>query len=158
MKVQMRKNGFFGIGCLNMVNYKNYGTLFRTAQIMGADFVFLIGARFKQQPTDTMKSWRHIPVFTFETFDDFQKHKPYNCPLIGIELIETATPLNEFIHPRQACYLLGSEDKGLTEEAMKACKEIIFLPGEQSLNVSVAGSIILYDRVTKRGVNRGEVS
>jgi len=43
----MRKDNFFGIGCENMKNDLNYGTLFRTAQIFNADFIFLIGKSSK---------------------------------------------------------------------------------------------------------------
>ena len=69
--------------------------------------------------------------------------------LVGIELIESATMLEDFVHPKQACYLLGSEDSGLSKEALEHCQEIICLPGERSLNVSVAGSIVIFDRITK---------
>lgn len=148
--VKMRKSGYFGIGCLNMKTSMNYGTLFRTAQVFGADFIFLIGCRFKTQASDTMKSWKHIPAFTYKDFADFNDHRPHDCKLIGIELIQSATPLKQFIHPKQACYLLGAEDNGLTKEAIAACQEIIYLPGEHSLNVSVAGSIVLYDRISKQ--------
>jgi tRNA G18 (ribose-2'-O)-methylase SpoU len=145
----MKKNGYFGIGCIGMKTADNYGTLFRTAQIMGADFVFLIGTRFKKQSSDTMKSWRHIPTYVYDTFADFNKHRPYDCKLIGIELTETSIPIKEYKHPKQACYLLGAEDNGLTKEAIEACQEIIILPGERSLNVAVAGSIVLFDRINK---------
>ena len=145
----MRDKGYFGIGVQNMKNSINYGTLFRTAQILNTDFIFLIGCRFKAMASDTMKSWKHIPLFVYKDFEDFNDHRSHDCPLIGIELIESATPLSEYIHPKRACYLLGAEDTGLTEEAIKACQDIIVLEGERSMNVAVAGSIILYDRVTK---------
>jgi len=145
----MKDKGYFGIGCLNMKTSMNFGTLFRTAQIFNADFIFLIGCRFKTQASDTMKSWKHIPTFNYKDFKDFNDHRPYDCKLIGIELIETAIPIKEFKHPKQACYLLGAEDYGLTKEAITACQEIIYLPGERSLNVSVAGSIVLFDRINK---------
>lgn len=145
----MKDKGFFGIGCFNMKRSLNYGTLFRTAQIFNADFVFVIGNRFKIQSSDTMKSWRHIPTYHYDTFEDFNKNRPYNCKLIGIEMTENATLLSNFKHPSQACYLLGAEDNGLSTEAISKCQEIIYLPGERSLNVAVAGSIVLYDRITK---------
>lgn len=145
----MRDNGYFGIGCLNMKTSMNYGSLFRTAQVLGADFLFLINCRFKHQSSDTMKSWRHMPVFTYKDFHDFNEHRPHDCRLIGIELIQSATPIQDFKHPKQACYLLGAEDSGLTKEAIEHCQEIIYLPGERSLNVAVAGSIVLFDRVNK---------
>lgn len=146
----MKDKGYFGIGCLNMKTSMNYGTLFRTAQVFEADFIFLIGCRFKVQASDTMKSWRHIPTFVYKDFEDFNNHRPFDCKLVGIELIPTATPIKDFKHPKQACYLLGAEDNGLTKESLSKCQEIIFLPGERSLNVSVAGSIVLYDRISKQ--------
>ncbi len=146
----MKKNGYYGIGVLNMKKDINYGTLFRTAQIFNADFLFLIGRRFKKLASDTMKSYKHIPLFEYNDFIDFNNHRPYNCELIGIELTEKAKPIINFKHPKQACYLLGAEDNGLTEEAIEGCQRIIILPGERSLNVSVAGSIVLYDRLQKQ--------
>ncbi len=145
----MNKNGYFGIGCMGMKTSDNYGTLFRTAQIFEADFIFLIGARFKRQSSDTMKSWRHMPLFEYATFNDFNNNRPYDCMLIGIELHKTAFPIKNYTHPKQACYLLGAEDNGLSIDAINNCNELIILPGERSLNVSVAGSIVLYDRISK---------
>lgn len=145
----MKDNGYFGIGCLNMKTSQNYGTLFRTAQVLEADFIFLIGCRFKIQSSDTMKSWKHIPAFVYEDFKDFNDHRPHDCKLVGIELIKSAIPIKEYKHPKQACYLLGAEDNGLTREAMDHCQDIIYLPGERSLNVAVAGSIVLFDRINK---------
>ncbi len=145
----MRKNGYFGIGCLNMKTHFNYGTLFRTAQIMEAGFVFLIGKRFKKQASDTMKSWRHMPVFEYEDIGDFNNHRPYGGRLVGIEMLNTATPISTYQHPKQALYLLGAEDHGLTEKAIELCDDIVYLPGERSLNVAVAGSMVLYDRFIK---------
>jgi len=145
----MRKNGFFGIGCFNMKNNLNYGTLFRTAQIFNADFIFLIGKRFKRQSSDSMNSAKHMPLYEYSDINDFNGHRPYSCKLIGIELLQTAIPLKEYNHPKRACYLLGAEDNGLSELSISYCDDIVYLPGERSLNVSVAGSIVLYDRISK---------
>ena len=118
--------------------------------------MFLIGCKFKIQASDTMKSWRHVPTFTYKDFADFNEHRPHDCKLIGIELIETATKLQDFVHPKRACYLLGAEDNGLTKEAIEHCQEIICLSGERSMNVAVAGSIVLYDRIAKQELKRNE--
>lgn len=143
------KKGFYGIGCLNMKNILNYGSLFRTAQLFNADFIFLIGKRFKKQASDTMHSYRHIPLYEYNDFNDFLKHLPYSCPLIGIELHKKSIPISNYKHRKQACYLLGAEDNGLTNEAINSCVDIISLPTERSLNVAVAGSIVLFDRINK---------
>ena len=150
----MNKNGFFGIGIEHGKTEYNYWTLFRTAQLFEADFLFVIGARFKPGSPDTMCSYRHTPVYSYADFKDFNNHRPFNCRLIGVELDNMATSLNKFKHPKQATYLLGAEDHGLSKSALEHCQELIKLPGERSLNVSVAGSIVLYDRISK--INEAE--
>lgn len=145
----MKKSGYWGVGCLNMKTHFNYGSMFRTAQVLGADFVFVIGKRFSRQPSDTMKSWRHVPTYEYESIQDFNDHRPYGCRLVGIELMPSAIPIGEYKHKKQCAYLLGAEDHGLTNEALSLCDELIVLPGERSMNVAVAGSIVMYDRVNK---------
>ncbi len=147
--VKMKRDGYFGIGVMGLKYDDNYGTLLRTAQVFGADFIFIIGRRYKKQPSDSMNSWKHIPLFEYEDFEDFYKHLPYGVKLIAIELDDKAVSIKTYKHPKSACYLLGSEDWGLPQEVLEKCKDIVYLPGEKSLNVSVAGSITLFDRLMK---------
>lgn len=152
----MNKNGYFGIGIERGKNEFNYWSLFRTAQILEASFLFVIGARFRKGSPDTMSSYRHMPVFSYEDFDDFNNHRPFDCRLIGIELDEYAHDIVTYKHPKRAVYLLGAEDNGLSKRALQSCQDLIVLPGERSLNVSVAGSIVLYDRVAKNAAPKKE--
>jgi len=141
--------GYFGIGCYGMKTSFNYGTLFRSAKILGADFIFLINTRFKVQSSDTVKSHNHLPLYQYENFKQFNDNRPYGAELVGIELDEKSKPISEFVHPQKAIYLLGAEDTGLPKEVINQCQHLIQLPGEFSLNVSVAGSIVLFDRINK---------
>ena len=146
----MENRGYFGIGIENTKTVMNIGTLWRSANLMGADFIFTIGARYKKQPSDTLKTWRHIPLYTYDTFEDFYKHIPYDCRLIGVELDEGAIPIKEYVHPERCIYLLGAEDHGLTKKAQERCHNLVVLPGRMSMNVAVAGSIVMYDRLSKQ--------
>lgn len=145
----MNKRGYFGIGIQNTKTEHNIGTLWRSASILGASFIFTIGRRYKRQASDTMKSWKHIPLYEYETFDAFYKTMPYDCRLIGVELDKNSLPIKNFCHPERCIYLLGAEDNGLTREAIDKCHSLVQLPGEHCMNVSVAGSIIMYDRIIK---------
>lgn len=58
-------------------------------------------------------------------------------------------PIVEFKHPKQGCYILGAEDSGLPLDVIEECTKIVKLPGERSLNLAVAGSIVLFDRIQK---------
>jgi tRNA G18 (ribose-2'-O)-methylase SpoU len=147
-----KMTGFFGIGIQNNKTEVNIGTLWRSAHILGASFIFTIGKRYKKQASDTMKSWRSIPLYNYETFEQFYSAMPYDAQLVGIELDELATPSDQFTHPHRCVYLLGAEDTGLTKEAIAKCHHIVQLPGSYCMNVAVAGSLIMYDRFSKRSI------
>lgn len=138
--------GYFAIGIEHTKTPVNVGTLWRTAKILGASFIFTIGERYKRQPTDTLKTWRHVPLMHFATVDDLWDHMAYDSLLVGVEMHPDAIPLAEANHPERAVYLLGAEDRGLSPAAIARCQRLIVLPGESSMNVSVAGSIVMYDR------------
>jgi tRNA G18 (ribose-2'-O)-methylase SpoU len=63
-----------------------------------------------------------------------------------------------FRHPDRAVYLLGNEQIGLSKRVLSQCHSLISLPGHFSLNVAVAGSIVMYDRVSKGGQRLPECS
>lgn len=147
--------GYFGIGIENTKTEMNIGTLWRSAHIMGASFIFTIGKRYKKQPSDTMKSWRAIPLYTYADFDEFYNILPYDCQLVGVELDEKAIPVERFVHPERCIYLLGAEDHGLTRNALNGCHKLVQLPGSYCMNVAVAGSLIMYDRSHKFSLARG---
>ena len=139
--------GYFGIGIENTKTEANIGTLWRSAYNFGAAFIFTIGRRYEKQASDTVKAWRHVPLHDYKTINDLMI--PRSCVLIGVELTEAAHPLPRFVHPERAIYLLGAEDRGLSSQAIDKCKAIIQIPSNHCLNVSVAGAIVMYDRLTK---------
>lgn len=143
------RRGYFGVGIVNTKTAANVGVLWRSADLLGASFIFTVGRRYKREPSDTMKSWRHIPLLNFSSLDDLWDHLPFDCRVVGVELQDDAKPLAEYRHWQRAIYLLGAEDHGLTPEAIERCHDLIVLPGRRSMNVSVAGSIVLYDRWTR---------
>lgn len=141
--------GYCGIGIENIKTETNYGTLFRSAYVMGADFIFLIGKRFKRQCSDTVCSYRHLPLFEFKDAEDFINHIPYDCQPIAIEITDDARDIANFIHPERAIYILGAEDGLISKDIIKHCKATVKIPTTHCLNVAVAGSIVLYDRLIK---------
>ena len=141
--------GYFGIGIEHTKTETNVGTLWRSADIMGAQFIFTIGRRYRKQASDTTKAWRHKPLYHFEDFDQFYKHMPLDCRLVGIEIDDAAESLHGYCHHERCIYLLGAEDHGLTNRALSSCHDLIVIPGSRCLNVAVAGSIVMYDRQCK---------
>ena len=137
---------YFGIGIQNGKTPENLGVLWRTAQNLGASYIFTIGNRYAKQSSDTHNAVKSIPYFHYETFEDFYKNLPKGPRLVGVELDDSAVDLETFEHPRRCGYLLGAEDNGLSKKAIEKCHYLVKFKSEKSLNVSVAGSIVLYDR------------
>ena len=145
----MSKRGYFGIGIFHGKCAENIGTLWRSANILGADFIFTVGQRYKKQCTDTMNTPKHVPLFHYEDWDDLMNHIPYDCPVVAVELDANSVPLERFVHPERCIYLLGAEDHGIPERILNRCYSTVQLLGDSCMNVSTAGSIVMYDRAVK---------
>lgn len=144
------QRGYFAVGIYAGKTPENLGTLWRSAQALGAAFIFTVGCRYlKYQRTDTTKAQNHVPLFHFDSLDDLLKRAPAGCDLVGVELTEDATPIAAFTHPERAIYMLGAEDRGLDEAALARCRRVVVIPGKYCLNVAVAGSIVMFDRVRR---------
>lgn len=143
------EQGFFGIGIQNGKTPENLGVLWRSAQNMGASYIFTIGNRYAKQACDTHKAVGAMPYFHYESFNDFYSNLPKGAMLVGVELDEESEDLETFSHPRRCVYLLGAEDHGLSKLAKEKSHFLVKFKSILSLNVSVAGSIVMYDRQTK---------
>jgi tRNA G18 (ribose-2'-O)-methylase SpoU len=141
--------GYFEIGIFHGKTPENVGTLWRSAYQMGAAGIFTIGKRYQKQASDTTNAYRNIPLRNYATLDEFLAAQPYDCQLIGVEM--GGKTLSSFAHPERAIYLLGAEDHGLPPNVLARCQRLVSLPSVRtnSYNVAVAGSVVMYDRMTK---------
>lgn len=145
------RRGYFGIGILHNKSVVNVGTLWRSAKILGADFIFTIGKRYEGQSTDTAFTHKHIPLYSYSSWEHFKQNIPYGCHITAIETGENHVLLSEYSHRQSCIYLLGAEDEGIPDYILAECDDVVKLEGEFSFNVAVAGSIVMYDRLTKLG-------
>lgn len=147
------KRGFFAIGIERNKTRINLGTLWRSAYLYEAAFVFTVGVRYDPSKdcghADSFKTHRSIPLMHFENSEQLIESLPYACHLIGLELDERSQCISTFKHPEQACYVLGAEDHGLTKDMSDRCHQLVQLPGRFSMNVACAGTVVMHDRWTK---------
>lgn len=152
-----RCRGFYGIGIENYDFDLNVGSLLRTSQALHADFTFTIGNKYKHQISNTCRSELHTPMYFYKDFWELFEKRPMNCELVGVELDARAKPIENFCHPPRCIYILGSESKGLSKDAIKSCRYLIKLPTRNdcgpSLNVAATGSMVLWDRHLKMHQN-----
>lgn len=146
--------GYFGVAVWKPKSTDNVGTLWRSANIFGASFIAVIAGRYQKQASDTMATHRHVPLYHFDTFAAFREGQPLGCRIVAVELCEGARNVVDYAHPEQAVYLLGPEDGSLSPDILAACHSRLVIPGTHCLNLAVAGSVIMYDRIAKAGTRR----
>lgn len=139
----------FGIGVENLKRDVNLGTLLRSAYNFGAAFVFTVGRRYVRQASDTPHTTAQIPCFRYLDWSDYFEHQPFDWPSVVVERCEGTRTLFDFTHPKRCVYLLGPEDGSVSKEAIQRAAAKVEIPSKFSLNVSTAGSIVMYDRLCK---------
>jgi tRNA G18 (ribose-2'-O)-methylase SpoU len=149
LRQQYEQDGFYGIGLVHPARELNVGTLWRSAYILGASFIFTVGTRYRPQAGDVTRTWSRIPLYHHDTFETLYRSLPHDTRLVAVEMTPDAAALRDYVHPARAVYLLGNEQTGLPPGVLAACHERVRLPGEFSLNVAVAGSLVIYDRISK---------
>lgn len=149
---EARARGYFGIGAEGTSKSSNVGALLRTAHAFGASFCFTIGTGWDSRAArraDTADTPAHVPMWRFP--DLGQMRLPQGCVLVGVELLEDAIDLPSFRHPLNAAYVLGPERAGLSPDLLAQCRHVIRIPTRFSLNLAVAGALVLYDRLLQHG-------
>lgn len=144
--------GYFGIGVEGISKAVNVGTLFRTAHAFGASFVFTLRAQYDRREggrSDTSDTPRSVPTYHFADLEAFRL--PQRCRLVGVEIADDAIELPTFRHPRQAAYILGAEREGLSKDLQFLCDYVVRIPTRFSVNLGVAGALVMYDRLLSLG-------
>jgi tRNA G18 (ribose-2'-O)-methylase SpoU len=144
--------GYFAIGAENISKPMNLGNLIRSAHAFGASFFFTIAPKFVAREvrlSDTSDAPKHLPLYTYDSVDELAL--PRGCSLIGVEVSDDAVELPSFHHPNAAAYVFGPERGELSPELQARCERLVKIPTKFSLNVGIAGAIVMYDRLISRG-------
>ena len=137
--------GYFAIGAEGISKPMNLGALMRTANAFGSSFVFSVGAADRVKlayKADTSKTFESVPYYQWNAMEDIAL--PKGCQMVGIEL-------TEFRHPKAAAYVLGRERGDLSPQMLARCDHVVKIPTKFCINVSLAGALVMYDRVLSMG-------
>ena len=143
--------GYFGVGVDGISKPMNLGNLLRIAHAFGASFFFTIAGRVKlsDAQSDTSHASGHLPFYQFPSVEEFRL--PQGCLLVGVEITDDAVELPRFQHPLRAAYVFGAERMSLSPATLAACEFVVKIPTRFSINVGMAGAIVMYDRLVSRG-------
>jgi len=141
------KSGYAAIGLYHPKNSINVGSVLRAAGCYDAAMVAFCGSRYKKAVSDTNKTHNKIPLIRTESLKDII---PYGCVPVAVDLVEGATNIIEYEHPKNAFYIFGPEDGTLGNNVIGWCKDVIYVPTKQCMNLAATVNVVLYDRIFKQ--------
>lgn len=142
-------NDTVSIGLVNPKSATNVASILRACGCYGASSVFYTGERFRYAKAfnaDTQKMRLVIPTVGV---DDLLAMKPANAEVVVVELVEGATPLPQFTHPKNAYYIFGPEDASVPSPIINAAQHVVYIPTRSSMNLAATANVVLYDRLAK---------
>jgi tRNA(Leu) C34 or U34 (ribose-2'-O)-methylase TrmL len=145
----MEKRAFCYVGLVNPKSPENVGAVMRAAGCYGVDEVYYTGNRFelaRRFATDTKQMVEKIPLLGV---DDLMAFIPQGCVPVVVDLIDGATPLPDYVHPKRAFYIFGPEDGTLDPALYGAVKDVVYVPTRGCMNLAASVNVILYDRLAK---------
>lgn len=138
--------GYAAIGLFHPKTKENVGSALRACHCYNAKMLAIQGKRFEKASTDTFKTHRHLPVLEVE---ELKQVIPYDCVPVAVELIEGAQNLVDYQHPERAFYVFGPEDGTLGKQVLDWCRDVIYVPTRQCMNLAATVNVVLYDRAAK---------
>jgi len=143
------QRGFAAVALVNPKTPANIGATMRACGCYNVSLVVLAGPRPERLagiPTDTNKTWRHLPhVRVSDVFDAI----PYDCVPVAVDMVPDARPLPGYIQPERAFYIFGAEDATLGKAITERCRDKIFVPTNGCMNLAASVNVVLYDRLAK---------
>ena len=142
----------FYVVCDNIRSLENIGSIFRTADALGVDKIFLGGICGKPPHNKISKTalgaennilWEHH----WQIWRIIDKLKKEKVKIIVLEQDKKSILYNKFKPEFPLALVIGNEIKGVSKGILKRADEIIYLPmsgKKESLNVSVAFGIAGY--------------
>ncbi|MGW9796640.1 tRNA (guanosine-2'-O-)-methyltransferase [Serratia sp. 121840015-2] len=143
--------------CLEQVHKPhNVSAIIRTADAVGVHQVHAVWptTRMRTLVSAAAGSNSWVSVKTHRSIGDAVGHlKAQGMQILATNLSARAVDFREVDYTRPTCVLLGQEKTGITEEALALADQDIVIPMigmVQSLNVSVASALILYEAQRQR--------
>lgn len=128
----------------------NLGTIIRTADAAGASGVILAGQSCDPWAGDcvraTMGSIFGVKLVRMEQPDFLSLIRTWPGESVGTHLKATESYRGSYARP--TLLVMGSEGRGLSDEASAACSRLVRIPmkgGAESLNVAIATGLMLFE-------------
>lgn len=145
--------------CLDEVHkHHNLSAIVRTADAVGCHHVHSVWPKEQRRLTNNTsggsKNWveSHMHETVGDAINAIREQIP-GVQILATNLSETAVDFREIDYTKPTAVIVGQEKFGISDEALAAADRHIIIPMEgmvQSLNVSVAAALILYEAQRQR--------
>ncbi|GAB7041914.1 MULTISPECIES: TrmH family RNA methyltransferase [Catenuloplanes] len=154
-----RRRHDFHVAIENWQHDLNIGTVVRNANAFLAAEVHIVGRRRWNRRgamvTDRYQHVRHHP--TIEEFVAWARSG--DLPVIGIDNLPGARPMESEVLPRRCVLLFGQEGPGLSDVARDACDQVFSIAqygSTRSINAGVASGIAMHAWIRAHAVPVGD--
>ena len=138
----------------------NVGTIWRTADAFGADGLLLCGGCADPWNPKTVRSTMgavfRLSVYEGTMEDAARRLAGASVPLYAAALGEDTADIRD-VALEKAAVVIGSEGRGVSEEALALCRNTVKIPMRarcESLNAAVAASVVLWEMARREGEAR----
>jgi RNA methyltransferase, TrmH family len=143
-------------------NAHNLGAIARTAAFFGLEDILLSSDEMQAQPGEAAYrvaegGLQHIRVWSVLNLPELLSELASQYEVVGSALSATAVPLPKWAAKRRGpadtlkpvALVLGNEEHGISDQIARVCTVLLTIPGKtdrvQSLNVSAAGSLLMWE-------------
>jgi len=143
-----RRRHPFHVAVENWKHDMNIGTVVRNANAFLAAEVHIVGKR-RWNRRGAMVTDRYQHVRHHETIEDLVSWAAEaDLPVIGIDILPGAVPLETTVLPERCVLLFGQEGPGLSSAAREACEVVCSITqfgSTRSINAGVASGIAMHE-------------
>ena len=145
----------------NLRSLYNIGSLFRSADAFGVEKIFICGIsgypahrQMEKIAKTALGAEQSVPwEYHARTATVITRLKKSGVSIVALETGKKSKPLNLLQPKFPLALVLGNEVTGIAPRLLKRCDQVAAIPQQgvkESLNVSVAGAIALYELSPKK--------
>lgn len=135
----------------------NVGSFFRIADAFGISKIILTNnAPTPPDPNISLTSRGLERSVDWEYFEfteiALSKLRKEGYSIIAVELSESSVDYSDYDYSEKTCFILGNEASGVYKNILELCDAVVHIPmfGKgPSLNVNVAGAIVISEAISK---------
>ncbi len=160
MEVLSKRQNDIVVVLENVHDPHNVSAVLRTCDAIGILDIYMIyhsGQKFPQlnnKSSGRVRKWMIVHKFT-NVKECFQTLKKQGFSIVSTNVEPNSTSLYEIDFSQKIALVFGNEHEGITSEVKDSSDSVIFIPQvgfAESLNISVACSICLYEAFRQKNI------